>query len=167
MLIHPRDRRSLTCIFVDNGLLRHDEAHQIQKRFREKLQLPLDFVDATDLFLERLAGVTDPEQKRKIIGATFIDVFETRANELGGFDFLGQGTLYPDVIESASVLGPAVVIKSHHNVGGLPGAHEVQARRAAARSLQGRSPARRAAISASIASSSSGSRSRGPASPCG
>ena len=73
-----------------------------------------------DLFLERLAGVTDPEQKRKIIGATFIDVFETRAKELGGFDFLGQGTLYPDVIESAGVHGPAVVIKSHHNVGGLP-----------------------------------------------
>ncbi|RDJ93348.1 hypothetical protein B4Q13_22500 [Lacticaseibacillus rhamnosus] len=104
---------------MDNGLLRYDEANQIQKRFREKLHLPLDFVDATDTFLTRLDGVTDPEQKRKIIGATFIDVFERRAHELGGFDFLGQGTLYPDVIESASVLGPAVVIKSHHNVGGL------------------------------------------------
>jgi GMP synthase (glutamine-hydrolysing) len=120
MLIHRAIGDRLTCIFVDNGLLRHDEANQIQKRFREKLRLPLDFVDATDLFLERLAGVTDPEQKRKIIGATFIDVFETRANELGDFGFLGQGTLYPDVIESASVGGPAVVIKSHHNVGGLP-----------------------------------------------
>jgi GMP synthase (glutamine-hydrolysing) len=120
MLIHRAIGDRLTCIFVDNGLLRHDEANQIQKRFREKLQLPLDFVDATDQFLERLEGVTDPEQKRKIIGATFIDVFEQRANELGGFDFLGQGTLYPDVIESASVHGPAVVIKSHHNVGGLP-----------------------------------------------
>jgi GMP synthase (glutamine-hydrolysing) len=120
MLIHRAIGDRLTCIFVDNGLLRHDEANQIQKRFREKLHLPLDFVDATELFLTRLAGVVDPEQKRKIIGATFIDVFEQRARELGEFDFLGQGTLYPDVIESASVLGPAVVIKSHHNVGGLP-----------------------------------------------
>jgi GMP synthase (glutamine-hydrolysing) len=120
MLIHRAIRDRLTCIFVDNGLLRHDEANQIQTRFRGKLRLPLDFVDASELFLQRLAGVTDPEQKRKIIGATFIDVFETRAMELGGFDFLGQGTLYPDVIESASVHGPAVVIKSHHNVGGLP-----------------------------------------------
>jgi GMP synthase (glutamine-hydrolysing) len=120
MLMHRAIGDRLTCIFVDNGLLRHDEANQIQKRFREKLQLPLDFVDATDIFLSRLDGVTDPEQKRKVIGGTFIDVFEQRANELGGFGFLGQGTLYPDVIESASVLGPAVVIKSHHNVGGLP-----------------------------------------------
>jgi GMP synthase (glutamine-hydrolysing) len=120
MLMHRAVGDRLTCIFVDNGLLRYDEATQIQKRFREKLRLPLDFVDATDLFLTRLAGVTDPEQKRKVIGATFIDVFEQRARELGEFDFLGQGTLYPDVIESASVHGPAVVIKSHHNVGGLP-----------------------------------------------
>ena len=120
MLMHRAIGDRLTCIFVDNGLLRYDEANQIQKRFREKLRLPLDFVDASDLFLTRLAGVIDPEQKRKVIGATFIDVFEQRARELGEFDFLGQGTLYPDVIESASVLGPAVVIKSHHNVGGLP-----------------------------------------------
>jgi len=120
MLMHRAIGNRLTCIFVDNGLLRYDEANQIQKRFREKLHLPLDFVDATDTFLSRLEGVTDPEQKRKIIGGTFIDVFERRAAELGGFGFLGQGTLYPDVIESASVLGPAVVIKSHHNVGGLP-----------------------------------------------
>jgi GMP synthase (glutamine-hydrolysing) len=120
MLMHRAIGERLTCIFVDNGLLRYDEAGQIQTRFRERMRLPLDFVDASDLFLDRLAGVTDPEQKRKIIGGTFIDVFETRAAELGGFDFLGQGTLYPDVIESASVLGPAVVIKSHHNVGGLP-----------------------------------------------
>jgi GMP synthase (glutamine-hydrolysing) len=120
MLIHRAIGDRLTCIFVDNGLLRHEEANQIRQRFTEKLQLPLDFVDASDLFLQRLAGVTDPEQKRKIIGATFIDVFEERAKELGGFQFLGQGTLYPDVIESASVHGPAVVIKSHHNVGGLP-----------------------------------------------
>jgi GMP synthase (glutamine-hydrolysing) len=120
MLIHRAIGDRLTCIFVDNGLLRYDEASQIVTRFTQKMQLPLDFVDATDLFLERLAGVTDPEKKRKIIGAAFIDVFEKRARELGGFDFLAQGTLYPDVIESASVGGPAVVIKSHHNVGGLP-----------------------------------------------
>ena len=120
MLIHRAIGDRLTCIFVDNGLLRYDEANQINKRFTEKLRLPLDFVDATDLFLDRLAGVTDPEQKRKVIGAAFIDVFEKRAKELGEFDFLAQGTLYPDVIESASVHGPSVVIKSHHNVGGLP-----------------------------------------------
>jgi GMP synthase (glutamine-hydrolysing) len=120
MIIHGAIGDRLTCIFVDNGLLRYDEANQIQKRFRDKLRLPLDFVDASFLFLERLAGVVDPEQKRKIIGATFIDVFEKRAKELGEFGFLAQGTLYPDVIESASVHGPAVVIKSHHNVGGLP-----------------------------------------------
>ena len=120
LLIHRAIGDRLTCIFVDNGLLRYDEANQINERFTKKMQLPLDFVDATDLFLDRLANVIDPEQKRKVIGATFIDVFEKRARELGGFDFLGQGTLYPDVIESASVAGPAVVIKSHHNVGGLP-----------------------------------------------
>jgi len=120
LLIHRAIGDRLTCIFVDNGLLRYEEAKQIRHRFAEKMRLPLDFVDASELFLDRLNGVTDPEQKRKIIGATFIDVFERRARELGGFEFLGQGTLYPDVIESASVLGPAVVIKSHHNVGGLP-----------------------------------------------
>jgi GMP synthase (glutamine-hydrolysing) len=120
LLIHRAIGNRLTCIFVDNGLLRYDEANQIQRRFKDRMELPLDFVDATDEFLTKLAGVTDPEQKRKIIGGTFIDVFERRAKELGGFGFLGQGTLYPDVIESASVLGPAVVIKSHHNVGGLP-----------------------------------------------
>ena len=120
MLIHRAIGDRLTCIFVDNGLLRYDEANQIVKRFTDKMRLPLDFVDASSTFLERLAGVIDPETKRKIIGGTFIDVFEKRAKELGGFDFLAQGTLYPDVIESASVHGPAVVIKSHHNVGGLP-----------------------------------------------
>ncbi|HEX5071109.1 MAG TPA: glutamine-hydrolyzing GMP synthase [Vicinamibacterales bacterium] len=119
MLIHRAIGDRLTCIFVDNGLLRQDEAEQVRRRF-ERLQLPLDFVDATDEFLDRLAGVTDPERKRKIIGAAFIDVFERRATELGGFDFLAQGTLYPDVIESVSVVGPSHAIKSHHNVGGLP-----------------------------------------------
>jgi GMP synthase (glutamine-hydrolysing) len=119
LLVHKALGDRLTCIFVDNGLLRMDEAVQVRKRF-ERLSLPLDFVDASDLFLDRLSGVTDPERKRKIIGAAFIDVFEKRANELGGFEFLAQGTLYPDVIESVSVVGPSAAIKSHHNVGGLP-----------------------------------------------
>jgi GMP synthase (glutamine-hydrolysing) len=119
MLIHNAIGSRLTCIFVDNGLLRLDEATQVRTRFA-RLGLPLEFVDATEVFLSRLHGVTDPEQKRKIIGATFIEVFEQRADALGGFEFLAQGTLYPDVIESVSVLGSAVAIKSHHNVGGLP-----------------------------------------------
>jgi GMP synthase (glutamine-hydrolysing) len=119
VLLHRAIGDRLTCIFVDNGLLRLDEATQVRARF-ERLQLPLDFVDASDLFLTRLAGVTDPEHKRKIIGTTFIDVFERRAGELGSFEFLAQGTLYPDVIESVAVVGPSTVIKSHHNVGGLP-----------------------------------------------
>jgi GMP synthase (glutamine-hydrolysing) len=119
LLLHKAVGDRLTCVFVDNGLLRLDEAAQVRARF-ERLKLPLEFVDATDLFLDRLDGVTDPEKKRKIIGAAFIDVFETRARELGGFEFLAQGTLYPDVIESVSIKGPAAVIKSHHNVGGLP-----------------------------------------------
>ena len=109
----------LTCIFVDNGVLRLDEATQIRKRF-ERLHLPLVFADASDLFLDRLAGVIDPETKRKIIGNAFIDVFEVEAHKLGQVDFLGQGTLYPDVIESVPVVGQSSVIKSHHNVGGLP-----------------------------------------------
>ena len=119
LLIHRAIGDRLTCIFVDNGVMRLDEAEQIQRRF-ERLRLPLVFVDAARLFLDRLAGVTDPERKRKIIGATFIDVFEAEASKLGSFDFLAQGTLYPDVIESVSVIGPSHVIKSHHNVGGLP-----------------------------------------------
>ncbi len=119
LLIHRAIGDRLTCIFVDNGVLRRDEAIQIRKRF-ERLQLPLVFEDRSTLFLDRLAGITDPEQKRKIIGGTFIEVFERRAHALGQVDFLGQGTLYPDVIESVSVLGPSATIKSHHNVGGLP-----------------------------------------------
>jgi GMP synthase (glutamine-hydrolysing) len=99
--------------------MRKDEGEQIERRF-ERLKLPLVFADAADLFLTRLIGITDPEQKRKTIGATFIDVFEDEATKLGSFDFLGQGTLYPDVIESVSVVGPSAAIKSHHNVGGLP-----------------------------------------------
>ena len=120
LLVHKAIGDRLTCIFVDNGLLRLNEAAQINERFGSRMKLPLDFVDAADLFLDRLENVTDPEKKRKVIGATFIDVFQTRATELGGFDFLAQGTLYPDVIESVSVKGPSVTIKSHHNVGGLP-----------------------------------------------
>jgi GMP synthase (glutamine-hydrolysing) len=120
LLIHRAIGERLTCIFVDNGVLRLDEATQVRARFRGKMKLPLEFVDAADLFLTRLAGVMDPERKRKIIGQTFIEVFEERAASLGGFDFLAQGTLYPDVIESVSVVGPSSAIKSHHNVGGLP-----------------------------------------------
>jgi GMP synthase (glutamine-hydrolysing) len=105
---------------VDNGVLRQDEAVQVQTRFRDKMKLPLEFVDASEEFLTALSGVTDPERKRKIIGGTFIDVFEKKAATLGSFDFLAQGTLYPDVIESVSVVGPSSAIKSHHNVGGLP-----------------------------------------------
>jgi GMP synthase (glutamine-hydrolysing) len=120
LLVHRAIGDRLTCIFVDNGLLRQDEAKQVVDRFTNNLQLPLVPVDASGQFLDALRGVTDPEQKRKIIGKTFIDVFEATAHELGHFDFLAQGTLYPDVIESVSVVGPAAAIKSHHNVGGLP-----------------------------------------------
>jgi len=119
LLIHEAIGDRLTCIFVDNGVMRLDEAGQIRRRF-ERLRLPLVFADATALFLDRLAGVTDPERKRKIIGGAFIEVFEAEAKKLGEFEFLAQGTLYPDVIESVSVIGPSHVIKSHHNVGGLP-----------------------------------------------
>ena len=120
LIIHRAVGDRLTCIFVDNGVLRLDEASQVRKRF-ERLHLPLVFADASALFLERLTGVTDPEKKRKIIGATFIDVFEEEAARLGQVDFLAQGTLYPDVIESVPIVGQAAsLIKSHHNVGGLP-----------------------------------------------
>jgi GMP synthase (glutamine-hydrolysing) len=120
LLVHRAIGDRLTCIFVDNGLLRQDEAKQVVERFTTKLHLPLVAVDAAETFLQALHGVTDPEQKRKIIGKTFIDVFEHAAKERGHFEFLAQGTLYPDVIESVSVVGPAAAIKSHHNVGGLP-----------------------------------------------
>jgi GMP synthase (glutamine-hydrolysing) len=120
LLVHKAVGDRLTCIFVDNGLLREQEAAQVEDRFRNRQKLPLVVVDARSRFLARLAGVTDPEKKRKIIGAEFIDVFEDTARDIGAFDFLAQGTLYPDVIESVSVVGPAAPIKSHHNVGGLP-----------------------------------------------
>ncbi len=110
----------LTCVFVDNGLLRKDEAAQVRGRFARKLRLKVVFVDAAARFLKKLKGVVDPEKKRKVIGREFIEVFEAATRRAGKADFLAQGTLYPDVIESTSVHGPSVVIKSHHNVGGLP-----------------------------------------------
>jgi GMP synthase (glutamine-hydrolysing) len=110
----------LTCIFVDNGLLRAGEAQGVEAVFRREFQVDLRVVDAGERFLARLRGVTDPEQKRKLIGAEFIAVFEEEARRVGGVEFLAQGTLYPDVIESLSVRGPSATIKTHHNVGGLP-----------------------------------------------
>lgn len=111
----------LTCVFVDHGLMRANEAEEVVSLFREHYKMNLVHVEAEDLFLGKLAGVSDPEKKRKIIGATFIDVFDEEAKKVGGADFLAQGTLYPDVIESVSFTGgPSVTIKSHHNVGGLP-----------------------------------------------
>src|SRR5262249_59939446 len=105
----------------DHGLMRAGEADQVVKVFRDRFNIQLVHADASALFLGKLAGQTDPETKRKIIGATFIDVFDEEAKKAGGADFLAQGTLYPDVIESVSFAGgPSVTIKSHHNVGGLP-----------------------------------------------
>ena len=121
ILLHEAIGDQLTCVFVDHGLLREGEAEEVVSLFKEHYNLSLVHRDASDLFLDKLAGVSDPEQKRKIIGATFIDVFEEEANRIGGADFLAQGTLYPDVIESISPSGgPSATIKSHHNVGGLP-----------------------------------------------
>lgn len=110
----------LTCIHIDNGLMRRDESASVVRTFRETFRMKLIHVDASDRFLDALAGVSDPEKKRKIIGKLFIDVFEQEAHTIGQVDFLAQGTLYPDVIESTSFRGPSVTIKSHHNVGGLP-----------------------------------------------
>lgn len=120
VLVHRAVGDQLTCIFVDNGLLRTGEARRVQETFGRHLQMDVRFVDASDRFLERLKGVTDPEIKRKIIGEEFIRVFEKESLGLGSVAFLAQGTLYPDVIESVSVKGPSATIKSHHNVGGLP-----------------------------------------------
>ena len=121
VLIHEAIGEQLTCIFVDHGLLRQDEAEQVVETFRDRFNIRLVHRDASDLFLDALDGVTDPEVKRKTIGRLFIDVFEEEAAKLGGADYLAQGTLYPDVIESVSFTGgPSVTIKSHHNVGGLP-----------------------------------------------
>jgi len=120
-LLHEAIGDQLTCIFVDTGLLRAGEAEEVVELFRGHYNIPLVHRDASALFLKRLAGVTDPEEKRKTIGAAFIDVFDEEAHKLPGIEFLAQGTLYPDVIESVSPRGgPSVTIKSHHNVGGLP-----------------------------------------------
>ena len=121
VLLHEAIGDQLTCVFVDHGLLRQGEAEEVVKLFRGTYNIPLIHKDASDLFLSKLAGVSDPEQKRKIIGGLFIDVFEAEAKTVGDARFLAQGTLYPDVIESVSFTGgPSVTIKSHHNVGGLP-----------------------------------------------
>src|SRR5229473_1865383 len=120
-LLHEAVGDQVTCIFVDTGLLRMGEGEEVVRLFRGHYNIPLIHRDASALFLEKLAGVTDPEEKRKTIGATFIDVFDEEAQRIGGVEFLAQGTLYPDVIESVSATGgPSVTIKSHHNVGGLP-----------------------------------------------
>ena len=121
VLLHEAIGSQLVAVFVDHGLLREGEADEVVTLFRDRFNVPLVHADASEFFLTRLAGIVDPEQKRKIIGATFIDVFEAEAEKAGGADFLAQGTLYPDVIESVSFAGgPSVTIKSHHNVGGLP-----------------------------------------------
>ncbi|MEO1190654.1 MAG: glutamine-hydrolyzing GMP synthase [Pseudomonadota bacterium] len=121
VLIHEAIGDQLTCILVDTGLLRLNEAEQVVSLFREHYHIPLVHRDASDLFMARLAGIEDPEEKRRIIGRSFVEVFEEEAGKLGGADFLAQGTLYPDVIESVSPRGgPSVTIKTHHNVGGLP-----------------------------------------------
>jgi GMP synthase (glutamine-hydrolysing) len=121
VLIHEAIGDQLTCVFVDHGLMRMNEAVEVVTLFRDHYNIPLVHVAAEELFLGGLAGLTDPEAKRKFIGKTFIDVFEEEARKIGGADFLAQGTLYPDVIESVSFTGgPSVTIKSHHNVGGLP-----------------------------------------------
>jgi GMP synthase (glutamine-hydrolysing) len=120
LLIHRAIGDRLTCVFVDNGLLRKDEGTQVRRRFADRLHLKVVFVDASKRFLAKLAGVADPERKRKVIGREFIEAFKASMRRTGKADFLAQGTLYPDVIESTSVRGPSAVIKSHHNVGGLP-----------------------------------------------
>jgi GMP synthase (glutamine-hydrolysing) len=121
VLIHEAIGDQLNCIFVDHGLLRAGEVEEVEQVFRDRFNISLVVRDAKDMFLDKLDGESDPETKRKIIGGTFIDVFEEEAAKIGGADFLAQGTLYPDVIESVSPFGgPSATIKSHHNVGGLP-----------------------------------------------
>jgi GMP synthase (glutamine-hydrolysing) len=120
VLLNNAVGEKLSCIFVDNGLLRKGEVEEVMDIFQEYYNIDLHLVDASDHFLKCLEGVTDPEEKRKIIGREFISVFENKANELGTAKYLAQGTLYPDVIESVSFKGPSATIKSHHNVGGLP-----------------------------------------------
>ena len=120
-LIHKAIGKQLTCVFVDNGLLRKGEREVVESLYARNFKIDVRVVDASALFLRRLKGITDPEQKRKIIGVTFVEVFEKSLKSIGGADYLAQGTLYPDVIESVAIAGnPAALIKSHHNVGGLP-----------------------------------------------
>lgn len=120
VLINKAIGKQLTCIFINNGLLRFDEHKTVQEMFRKHFKVRLKYVDASKLFLKALKGVSDPEKKRKIIGKVFVDVFTSEAKKIKNAKFLAQGTLYPDVIESVSFKGPSAVIKSHHNVGGLP-----------------------------------------------
>jgi GMP synthase (glutamine-hydrolysing) len=121
ILLHKSIQKQLTCIFVDNGLLRKREAAKLKVTLKQHLDINIRFVNAGSKFLKALAKVTDPEKKRKIIGRLFMEVFEAEAKKIKGAEFLSQGTLYPDVIESVSAFGgPTSVIKSHHNVGGLP-----------------------------------------------
>lgn len=121
LLIHSAIGKQLTCIFVDNGLMRMEEGKRLKKLFSQHLKLNIRYVNASSDFLNKLAGVTDPEKKRKIIGRVFMDVFEAEAKKIKNAEFLAQGTLYPDIIESQSAFGgPTSIIKSHHNVGGLP-----------------------------------------------
>src|SRR5262249_39801939 len=120
-LIHKAIGKQLTCVFVDNGLLRKGEKEYVTELYGKHFHIDLRVVDASKLFLKRLKGVNEPETKRKIIGRTFVEVFEKSLRSIGGADFLGQGTLYPDVIESVAIgNNPAALIKTHHNVGGLP-----------------------------------------------
>ncbi len=119
-LLHKAIGDQLVCIHIDNGLMRKGESESVVRAFRDTFHINLDYVDASERFLSALAGVSDPEEKRKIIGKLFIDVFEEEAGKIGKVDYLAQGTLYPDVIESTSFRGPSVTIKTHHNVGGLP-----------------------------------------------
>ena len=119
VLVHKAIGKQLTCIFVDNGVLRAGEARKVEETLRKHFHMNIDCVDASERFLKKLKGITDPEKKRKIIGNEFIRVFEEEAKKMQGVEFLAQGTLYPDVIESVSFKGPSATIKSHHNVGGL------------------------------------------------
>jgi GMP synthase (glutamine-hydrolysing) len=120
VLLHKAIGDQLHCIHINNGLMRKGESEDVVRTFRDLYHIRLDYIDATDRFLNALDGVSDPERKRKIIGGLFIDIFEEEARKIGHVDFLCQGTLYPDVIESISFKGPSVTIKTHHNVGGLP-----------------------------------------------
>ena len=120
VLLHRSVKDQLYCIHINNGLMRKNESQKVVQLYRDTYRFNLDYVDASEIFLSRLKGVTEPEKKRKIIGQTFIEVFENEAKKIGNVGFLAQGTLYPDVIESTSFKGPSHTIKTHHNVGGLP-----------------------------------------------